>query len=943
MAARVLLSLVLVVGGCLATPERVSGETSVRGERAEPLTGDVPFDKSVPVPAQIIGHELGDGAVRYDDVIRYIHELALRSPLVTITPYAESHEGRILYYLTITSAKNHARLDDIRDANGMLSDPRRLSSEAEAEGIIEKLPGIAWLAYSIHGDELSGTDASLQVAYHLAAAMDEATARLRDELVIHIDPMQNPDGRERYLNQLESLNGKVVNRDYQAMQHSGLWSAGRGNHYLFDLNRDWAPQVHPETRGRAAEILRWHPHLVIDAHEMGPLDTYLFDPPREPYNTQLAPRTLSWRRTFSKDQAAAFDAHGWSYYTGEWYEEWYPGYTNAWSSLVGAIGILYEQASVDGSAIVQASGKALTYREAVHHQVTSSLANLESLRENRAGILEDFLADRKWAVSVERSGQEVFLVPPHPDVARRNRFIELLELQGIEFEVASATVEARGVTSDVGESFDRRTFPPGTVVVRAAQPQRRLLMALLDFDPRMTATFLTDERRQLESHRSSKLYDVTSWNLGMAYGIGACWARQVDEVQGGGMVEAPAIGSLDEAAYGYAIDGSSSSVYAALGSLFRDGVKVRVADKRFSASGHTLPAGSLLIRNHENDPGVRERVLRAAKHAGAIAVSLDTARASEGPDLGGGHFPLLESPRVAIAQQWPISSTSFGSFWHLLDDRVGLGTSPVNVQSIGRIDLRRYNVLVIPDSWGGSALGAIFDSGGASQLREWLRAGGTLIATGSSASFFADESHGISSVRRRRDVLDELDEYERAALRELRARDVEVQTLQVWGSEEERSVLDSLGPPEVEGTGDAESRKRDDEWKRMFSPTGVIAKASLDNEHWINFGVAVGQDHSSFAPVFVGGGTVLMSKVPVRTPVRLVGSQPRLSGLMWPEAQERHSHGAMVTVERVGAGQVILFASDPVFRGYYELTARMLLNAILLGPGVGTSQPVPLD
>ncbi|MHC4109161.1 MAG: M14 family zinc carboxypeptidase, partial [Planctomycetota bacterium] len=297
-------------------------------EGAPPFVDPATLDPRIPAPESVIGHDVGETAVRYDDLVRYLRALADSSDMIKMTAYAQTHEGRTLYYLTITSHRNHTRLEAIKADNAKLADPRQLRGDAEARRILENLPGVAWMAYAIHGDELSSTDAAMQVAYQLVAGTDTATKNLRDQLVIHIDPLMNPDGRERYLAQLQTLQGEVANPDYQAMQHSGLWSAGRGNHYLFDLNRDWLPQVHPETRGRAAVILPWNPHLVVDSHEMGSLDTYLFDPPREPINVNLAESALKWRRQFSADQAAAFDRHGWSYYTREWYEEWYPGYTN---------------------------------------------------------------------------------------------------------------------------------------------------------------------------------------------------------------------------------------------------------------------------------------------------------------------------------------------------------------------------------------------------------------------------------------------------------------------------------------------------------------------------------------------------------------------------------------------------------------------------------------
>jgi hypothetical protein len=824
------------VGGSLTTDRAyaidTAGESQIARSPAH-VKQDKALDPSVPTPESVIGHATGDGAVRYEPMVRYLRALSDASPLVTLTRYAESHEGRTLYYLTITSEKNRARLAEIKADNAKLADPRKLANDQEAERIVDSMPGVAWLAYAIHGDELSSTDAAIQVAYQLAAGTDEATRRLRDELVIHIDPLMNPDGRERYLGQLEHLAGKVPNPDYQAMQHWGLWSAGRGNHYLFDLNRDWVPQVHPETRGRAAKILEWNPHLVVDSHEMGPLDTYLFDPPREPHNLSLSESNLKWRRLFSSDQAKAFDQHGWSYYTKEWYEEWYPGYTNAWVSLLGAIGLLYEQAGVNAAAVKQATGKMLTYDEAVQHHVVSSLANIETLRGNRREILRDYLADRRWAVSGDQpaggSGSNVFLMPPPADRALFTRFLDLLGRQGIEWGTAAETVTAHNVVDIRGHKHDTKELPAGTLVVRTAQPHRRLLHALLDFDPHLTDSFLHEERKDIENHRGTRVYDVTAWNVSMAYGLEAYWADRVSDVPLRRDTGTRQAFADRKPGYGHLIDFASGDVYRALVRLFDRECKVRVALKPFKISGRDYKPGALLLRNHENPDTLPQLLKESVEGLDLDVQGVDTALSEDGPDLGGNRFDLLEAPRVAVATQWPISSTSFGSAWQLLDDRIGLRVSPLSLQGIGWVDLRKYNVIVIPDSWGLEALGGTLDDGARRRLRTWVEAGGTLIVFGDSAAFAAGKDRGLSSVRLRREVLDELPVYEEALKREQSARHIRVEPAEVWGASEAPPADDKPVSPEADQkpaqkpkeSKDVETLKREDAWLRTFSPSGV--------------------------------------------------------------------------------------------------------------------------
>ena len=733
--------------------------------------------------------------------------------------------------------------------------------------------------------------------------------------------------------------GKVENPDYQAMQHWGLWSAGRGNHYLFDLNRDWLMQVHPETRGRAAAINAWNPHLVVDSHEMGGLDTYLFDPPREPFNVHLSKANLAWRRRFSSDQADAFNRHGWSYYTQEWYEEWYPGYTNAWANLTGAIGILYEQASVNAASVKQATGGTLTYREAVHHHLVSSLTNLETLRANRREILRDYLADREWAVSAEGPFNETFLLPPAADRSKRARFVDLLERQGIELATSERPIEAREVVDIWGRRDQSKTFPAGTLVVTSAQPRRRLLHAILGFDPHMSDAFLTEERTELENRRSGRVYDVTAWSLPLAYGLEAAWAEGVAEAGGVAEGAAAADGSDDDPLYGYLIDGRDSDVYRALALLFESKCKPRIASKPFTMGGQRYLPGTVLLRRHENPQDLPEVLDRITADLSLQVRATDTALSEAGPDLGGNRFHLLHEPRVAIAAQWPVATTSFGSTWFLLDDRLGMRCSPLNVQSLTAIDLRKYNVLVFPHVWSRESLGAVLDEAVTKKIKRWVEGGGTLVALGGAAAFFADEKKGLSAVRLRRDVLDQLVVYEEAVNRETAARAVSVDPELVWSAEpsaaqEEEPGGDEEAPATPEP--DVDAIERADEWQRLFSPQGALLACSLDRERWLSFGLP------DRVPVLVMGSYAYMSKPPVITPARLLDAEElRLSGLLWPEARKRFATSAYATVERVGDGQVILFAFDPFFRGYFEGSGRLLLNAVFLGPGLGTSQPLP--
>lgn len=986
-ARLVFVAVMLMAGGlCIGSGGARGGEGFSDQEETVGLVDVGMLDGSIPTPESVVGHAVGADAVRYEALIRYLEVLADSSDLVTLERHGKTHEGRDLIHLVITSRRNHARNNQIKRDAGKLADPRKLKSDREGARVVDELPGIAWLGYSIHGDELSPCDSAMLLAYLLVAGEDAKIKRMRDELVIVIDPLQNPDGRERYLGQILSMRGKVENPDIQAMQHAGLWSAGRGNHYLFDMNRDWILQTQPETRGRTKAILEWHPQLLVDAHEMGGTDTYLFDPPREPLNAHTAESVMKWRREMSKDQARAFNKYGWSYYTKEWYEEWYPGYTNSWASLLGAAGLLYEQAGVTGASVKRASGVVLTYREAVAHNVVSSLANLETLRANRQAILKDYLADRREAVSADGGGDEagwndgggVIVIRPDGDRSRLARFIDLVGQQGIEYSITSGSKVADDARNYWGEREKALELPAGSMVVSVAQPERRLLEAILDFDPHMTDEFLTEERTELESGRGTKMYDVSAWNPAMAYGLDAWRADGVREGSGQGEVKDDEKGEIRAARagdsnvpFGYVIDAEDSDVFLVLGRLYRAGCEVRAAKKPFAVAGVSYGRGALLLRRNENAEDLKAIVEKATVGTDVRAVGVETALSDDGPDLGGGEFELLYEPRVAIASQWPISSSSFGSVWYLLDSRYGVRASPINIQSLGGMDLRKYNVLILPSSFG---LQRVLGTGGMEHLRTWVEAGGTLIAIGGSASALAGGGSELTRVRLRRDVLDELEVYGEAVEREMAAHHVTVDSDEVWrgpvgdgvedsddggagadeggeandGGDDVKKVVEE-GEGEEEGGGedeildrlrgvggDVEALERADRWARRFSPQGAIVAGMLNPEQWLAFGAG------DRLPILLSGGSVFLSKAPVETAVRLADEDElRLSGLLWPEARVRAARSAFATVEGVGNGQVILFAGDPFFRGGWEGSGRLLMNAVMMGPGMGTSQPLP--
>jgi hypothetical protein len=414
-----------------------SGGDSSGGAASRPFFQGTSYDPAVPSPDALLRQPLGTFTAHHGEILAALRAMAEKTSRMRVVPFGRTHEGRELVYAVVGSPENVRDLERIRADLARLADPRGLA-DADAERIVKSTPAVAWLGYSIHGDETSGSDASLAVAHHFAAGASADVVDLLKQVVVVIDPCLNPDGRERILSQFEQGAGYVPNLDVDTMGR-GRWPYGRGNHYLFDMNRDWMWGTQPETRARWAAILSFHPQLLVDAHEMGALDTYLFYPATDPFTPRFPPATLKWWQRFANDQAAAFDRRGWSYYTREWADSWYPGYTDSWASFAGAIGILYEQARFGGQSVRRASGEIATYREAVEHQAVSSVANVATLAANREEILRDYLAAKREHVSADAPGNDrMFVLVPGRNRDREERLVAMLAGQGIEVFRADA-------------------------------------------------------------------------------------------------------------------------------------------------------------------------------------------------------------------------------------------------------------------------------------------------------------------------------------------------------------------------------------------------------------------------------------------------------------------------------------------------------------------------
>ena len=975
------LSGLVCFGLCVCVP--VSANVEMEGFAPETLFPWASFDPAVPTQKEVVGFDPGARPLTHGETMRYLEALASSSPRAEMRTYAHTHEGRKLVTFFVSDEETIAGLDEFREAHIARVDPRGRAAGDDA-GALDGAKAVGWIAYGIYGDELSSVDAAVAVAYWLVAGEDDRAKKLRKQLVVIIDPVENPDGRDRYLAQTRSFAHRVPNPDQDDLSHTAIWPWGRGNHYLFDLNRDWFSMVHPEST-RSGVIAQWEPQLMVDSHEMGDDDTYLFAPPRHPFNPHLPPSHRKWWDQFAEDQAKALDRRGYPYYTREWNEEFFPGYGSSWAAYRGALGILYEMSGTAGTVVKKHSGDLRTYAEATEHHALSSIANIESLSNHSAEILVDFVAERREMVDLAAGDGVTAWVLPEGKYPQRTRdLVRLLRRQGIEVLGRSGERIRLDNLRDgrTGAAAGVSGLPANSWLVPVNQPAGRLVRELLDPHLPMDSDFFREERRSIERGEGSRLYETTAWSLPFNLGVEALWttSRQFQGFDDSVEAAEPVGMVVGDSPVGWLIDGTPDRSVGALADLLQRGIRVRAARKPFQVDGREYDRGSLLIRVEGNPDNLREMLTAVAARWKVRIEATGTGLAEQGPDLGGRHFPTLVAPRVGVWTGPGISSSQYGAIWHLLDEIVELRFSGIDVSRGGRTDLRRYNVLIFPPG-NYSALG----SSGTARIKGWIENGGTAIGVGGGAEFLASKEREITKARLRREALEEHPPvvYGPEAAVVLEAglfHATGMRAPKPWKEDDDESngkkteirigspydVAPILGAgarpfakgyPQgtpVDGTPvdlaewvkpllppgktkpDEATLSRVDRRLRSFSARGAHLRIELDPELWLSWGLP------DELPVLANARDTLVAAPPVQVPARFATlDRLHLGGLLWPEAAGRLAETAYVTREAVGRGQVVLFLNDPEFRAWTVGTRRLLTNAILYGPGLGSSWSTP--
>ena len=920
--------------------------TSLSKDLYQEVILDDNYIDSVDHPNEFLDFDYATRVATPEQITSALKSWANQSDRLKVIEYARSHENRPLHAVFISSPENLKNLNSIKDKISQLADAR-ITNDRKAKTLINELPAVAWMAYSIHGNETSGADAALGVIYHLIASKDDDILELLDDMVIIVDPVMNPDGRARFAKNLEQYRGTAPNYDDQSLIHTGDWPYGRTNHYYYDLNRDWVYLTQPETQGRVALINEWKPQILVDAHEMGAQDTFMTGPAREPINKNVDYDLIKWGNVFAKDQGNEFDRRNWRFYTGEWHEDLYPGYS-FYVAFRGTLGILYEQSRMAEDGVRRPEGTIQSYKESVHHQFVSTMINLDTLKNNSKSMYEDYWDGRKYNVSSNsKYSNRSYVVLANDNNGRINALAEKLKAQDIEIYKNNKPINVSNALKQNGVTVNEYTIPTGSMIIPNNQPEAPLVSAILEFDAEIDDEVLIEEKQKRIKNGSSIMYDTTAFNFTMMFGLPAITVPQDLKDNLTNWTPSPESLEINQDAVIWAVDGKDDRSVAFAARLLEQNVQVRIIDKNSTLSGHDLSRGSVAVIAMDNPSynNLHETIKTVATDLDISVVSIESGFGpKELPDWGGRHFRLLKKPQIAILSHSGFSSYDVGVSWWSLDHHLGIRHSQLNSSLTGYGDLRRYNTIILPS--GNPDLSDYAKN----MLMDWVKQGGTLIANNRSTRTIIS-SDGMGSVKSLNTTFDKSKSYNIDLMREIYSLEDNIDISDANDNKVDTEIMYPWETSDVTYT--KEQLEMRDKWQSTLMPSGAIVSARADSENWLTFGA------EDVVPVLYGNYPILMTGGNSTAALRIGELIPnkdsktktinwsqipsgydlnvRMSGLVWPEASQRIANSAYLTREKIGKGQIILFSGEPNFRGSARGTNRLWLNAVIYGSGLGTN------
>ena len=656
------------------------------------LPQNIQYNPSIPTPQSVIGHNVGEWHITHDKLVEYMKALANASNRITIEERSKTFENRPLLLLTITSPENHKNIKTIQSEHIKATETNSANTEHR--------PIVVYQGYSIHGNEPSGSNAALLIAYYLAAAEDSEIDNLLNNTVILFDPSLNPDGLQRFAYWANTNKNIHLNPDPNDREYSEVWPGGRTNHYWFDMNRDWLPVQLPESRARIETYHNWLPNILTDHHEMGTNTSFFFQPGIPSRTHPLTPKlNQELTKGIATYHAKALDKIGSLYYSEESFDDFYYGKGSTFPDINGGIGILFEQASSRGH-IQESDNGVLTFPFTIRNQFTAALSTLEAANGMRKEILDyqhNFFKNARNEASKE--GKNAIVFGDEKDAAKTFHLAEILKRHRIKFHELKSDVSKDGKQYKKGYSY----------VVPKNQKNTRLINAM--FEKRTT-------------FQDSLFYDVSAWTFPLAFNVD--YTETTTNNAGKAIInlQQQQGGVTSKSEYAYLFEWHEYYTPKLLNTILKKGLRAKVAMKQFKANGKSYDYGTIMIPVKNQDLSSSEiyTFLNDAAQESHINMDAVSTGLNEGIDLGSRNFKALELPKIALLVGEGITSYDAGEIWHLFDTRYDIVATKLDTKSIEKADLSRYNTIIMVNSKSG------LNNNSTKKIQSWVKDGGTLVA-----------------------------------------------------------------------------------------------------------------------------------------------------------------------------------------------------------------------
>lgn len=823
-------------------------------------------------PEQFLGYPLGSRFTPHFNLVNYCRHVAEASPLmVKLEQYGTTNEGRPLLLLYVASPENLSRLETIRQNNLRLAgfSPGKLAPDTTA-------PAIVWFSYNVHGNEASSSEAAMLTLYELVNPANTKTKQWLKNTVVIIDPCINPDGRDRYVNWYNSVVGDQANPLAYSREHSEPWPGGRSNHYYFDLNRDWVWQTQVETQQRLIKYDQWLPQIHVDFHEQGYNNPYYFAPAAEPYHEVITPWQRNFQVTIGKNNAKYFDQNGWLFFTKERFDLFYPSYGDTYPLYKGAIGMTYEQAghSRGGTAVITDAGDTLTLWDRLYHHFTTGMSTIEVTSMHASQVVREFKKYYDKARTAPLGDFKAYVVKADAG-DKLLRLKELLDRNSIEWYDANNNGSYTGFNYYTAKQEAFKTSSRD-IIINANQPNSNLLKVLFERESKLS---------------DSATYDITAWSIPFSYGLVtyglSAYVTGLIKTQSVAEVNSAVPDNEQAAAWLVPWNGVSSMRF--LSDLLQKDIKVRYAEEPFTSGKKEYDRGTLIVTRAGNQlagPSLGSLVQEAARKANVICDAVASTYVDKGLDFGSDRVHVIQKPRIAVLAGEGVSSLSMGEVWHFFDKVIDYPVSVVWTDDLNSQVLSQVNLLILPDG----NYRYLAEKANNEGLKDWVRAGGKIIALESAVSQLSRSGWGLKSKTEQTEKEDKEEEKENEK-------------------------------PDYEYLRRYENRERD--YLTNYSP-GAIYKVEMDNSHPLAFGYGdtyytLKQDDRIYEFFKDNGWNV-----------GIVKKNNQVAGFVGAKLKEKLRDGLLFGAQPLGSGTVIYLADDPLFRSFWESGKLLFGNAVFL-------------